>query len=630
MRWGEVFAGRLAWSLLASFLFHRSARSHYEMFFPLIQQRRLSRLRQSVWETLRVSLRLIARLVAAALVIFVIMQFFVWPTYSLVSGYGARTEDGNGAAQNSAQFSASAGSASNSQSSATTTQKQSSSDYFMKSRQRQVEATYVLRIIGASIWRFLLHSLSSMRLQWSANHSVIAEIATRSFQAGIMAFWIEFSFVLTRIILSEHLSFASKVSRPASSSTGPNVISGSISSNPQSAQKAKRGNGNNGSKKVGIVRSVGGSYQSQQRHPDTLLKNVSTTLDLAEADPVAWLETLFSALEQKSSPLLSTHALFDLYHITHFLPAKRTLFYDPHLHDSSAKVAFDKFALFAAQTLDTFSSHLEKASTALEEGSSGKKSATKGKGSDFKFRLDSPLALVSSSIEWVTLQKSAFDAKIRQVFGWARPPQEKSGDFVSALRADARSSSLPKSALGLLVERAIEKSGLGALRTDKWVLNQQLSAPSLATPSGATALYHKEQALSMLLASISRLIEHSVAGEDEAGVVANSPLLLPLLLSLLRLHAALASYSSYVTIPSKMPSESEMVSQGVKVTFLNRNDSSAPARDALVPRRWLFSLQKSLDNSIYSFATSYYEHLSFFQFTQNDIDILQRYVDFVA
>ena len=591
-------------------------------------------MRQSLWETLRVSLRLVCRLVASAILIFMVMQFLIWPAFAIFSGgsrvvSGARVEDNYGSGSNSASPSATSSSTSSSDA-ATTAQKQSSSDYFMKSRQRQVEATYVLRIIGSSVSRFLLHSLSSMHLQWSSNYSVTVEIVSRAFQAGLMAFWIEFSFVLTRLLLSEHLSFASKLTRSASTTTHSTISAASSTSHPQSAQKTRKTTANVVSKKLGAARPTAGNLPSHQRHPDSLLRNTSSVQDLSESDPVAWLETLFGALEQKSSPLLSSHAMLDLYHIMHFLPSKRTLFYDPHLHDASSKVAFDKFALFSSQLLDTFSSHLEKATSALEEGSSAKKSAPKGKGKEFKVSFASPLALVSSCIEWATLKKSSFDAKIRQAFGWARPPQEKKGDFVAALRADARLFTVPKTSLGLLVERAIEKSGLKALNVEKWILNQKLSAPSLAIPSGATSLYHKEQEMSMLLASISRLIEHSVAGEDEAGVVANSPLLLPLLLSLLRLHSALAHYASHVTIPSKMPNDKEMLAQGVKVTFLNRNEASTPARDALVPRRWIFSLQKSIDIALYSFATSYYEHLSFFHFSQSHIDILQRYVDFVA
>lgn len=637
VRWNEVFAGRLAWSLLTSFIFHRFCRSHYEMFFPLVQQRRLSRMRQSLWDVFRVSTRLVARLIAAAFIIFVAMQFIVWPTVSIISGFGSRSEASNAAsnqASNNAAFSASNVGAASSQAASSTANAPSSSDYFMRSRQRHVEATYVLRIIGTSISRFFLHALSSMHLQWSSHYSVIGEVVLRCFQAGVMSFWIEFSFILTRLLLSEHLSFGSRQSRTSSTSSGASVTAASANAQASMLAKAKNRTSNMSSKKVGVSRSVTGPSSSHHRHPDSLLKNTSHKLDLSELDPTAWLEALFSGLESKSSPLVATHALLDLYHITHFLPNKRSLFYDPHLHDASSKLAFDKFASFASQLLDTFSTHLYSASDALESGASTKKSAGKSKGTEFRFSFDSPLSLVSSCLQWATMKKAALDTKIRQVFGWARPPQEKSGDFVSALRSDARSPTVSKSALGHLIERVVEKSGLSALKVEKWILNQKLSVSSVAPPTGATALYHKEQQLSMLLASISRIIEHSVAGEDEAGVVANSPSLLPLLLSLLRLHASLSEYASYVAVPTKVPSPNDggllNDAANVKINFLNRNEAAAPAREAFVPRRWIFSLQKSLDNALYSFATSYYEHLSFFHFSQNHIDILQKYVDFVA
>jgi hypothetical protein len=604
VNWAAVLGGRAGWAFLASLIFHRHARSYYDLIISSVVQRRLFRMRTAVVEAMKVSLNLLLRVLVYALVLWLVLQLFITPVSYLLIGGNSRRNEASGEQNRSdaerlnqsqgsnhqhhqhQQYTHETGSnnanaaggksdesSSNSNTHVTPSSPQPSSSSssskpgdmsnFLRPRHKQVNA----RFLVSSFSRFVLNS--STFILWNMNIMSIGELFLRLFELLATSFVLEMTWLISSIIFSERFSFLDfedhSSSRKTSSRRRPGISS---SSQHRSLLKSKKGDSDH------LLKS------NKSSHSSSLSSVIGSDLSSAAV--------LIKCLES-SAPFISSLALIDLHYISYHTPEMRSEIYQvsssndskgskgnaASSNSASISSQWDHLAEFAISKLDFTSNIIQRALAKANDSSSKQmKGDSKQKSKSIDSSGSSISQMVQKALSILLTYRKSFDKRIRETFKWARRD---------------------------LVDLSLESS-----------LSTFVSSPSM--------VQHQMEVI-FLLKSVSRLIKHSVK-EDESGTIASSKTIPDILNAMLNLHLTLQDYAEYAASNATI---------GVGVVggrIIN------PEKNVLNGHSLSFSFSSSLlatiSESIYEITTTYYEHLMLYQFSQDHLAILQKYMDFSA
>lgn len=607
-------------------------------------------MRGKVLEVMKRAIRFACLLLLSAILLSFVAYFFVLPVLGVMDYRGKSEERGGGGGEREGgkegdsfsdtffhSSSSHSPNAPSKSSDSTSSTKSSSSDYFMKTRQRKVDATFVFSFLLRSLSRFLAYTIFNMQILVSSQYSVVAQVSARVWEAMWASMVIQSVWLFSSLLLSEHLSFSPK--NIASSSP-----SSSSSSQSRNISTLKRLRGDVLAKR---------DFSSSLRHPTASL---SSTSSLSHSK--SWVSWLFGALESSSSSsskhrFLRLHALLDLYHIAHFQPHKRVIFYEPSSVEGTSDSSlgslspFDRLAILTCKHLDFASDQLERATDELKMGAESGAGAGKGKGlkNSSSSSSSSSLPPLQAALNWFVTKRQRLDNNLRRIFAFARPSSlsssspsssSSSNDIRMALIANAKGLSLKKDGFSSMGGLGKAREAVKRIFTSLgFFFSSSHSDPSLSSTShylssSSGSLKHYQEETSMLVEAVAKIVRESLK-EDSRGSLSGSSFLSPLLRSLSRLHIALDAYCSVgVVMMSAGGAKGRMGSLSLPPSFLPIPSSPLASAESAISRHWESSLRASISLALYSFSTSYYEHLSFFSFPQDTLDLLQRYVDFVA
>jgi hypothetical protein len=336
--------------------------------------------------------------------------------------------------------------------------------------------------------------------------------------------------------------------------------------------KASRKSKNSGMQHRSLLKS------KNSAHPDQLLKNLqdqSSSAAAASSQFDSPSSMLIKCLDS-SKPFVSFLALQDLHYISHHTPEMRADLYKCSSSSGEHRSLGSEYGRFSSDAASNWEQLVQFAVNTLNTTSNTIENVMYNASGDIKQEKEkkSEGSKVTSIINKITSNVSSYrkrlDNKIRELFKWARKDR---------------------------VDVSIESS--------------------LASYSASPALVQHQFNMITLLKSVSRLISASTK-EDVNGTIASSQQTIPdLLNAMVHLYLVLQDYSA------------EM-GPGKNVRLASGSVKSASLQGHSIAFSFSTSLISTLSEAIYEITTVYYEHLVLYSFSQEHLDVLQRFMDFTA